>query len=198
VSLETTSPAFSQPLQRLLAVALLIAALSLIVIGIVLPTVSRYAALQSSIADNEIALRRFDEVAKRLPRLDAERKSLQQALAAQDGFLKAPNDSLAAAELQARIKSAVEKNGGELKSIQTLPARDEKGFRRITARVEVMGNDNTLMRTWYDMESGVPFLFIDNFDIEARSIIRRDRTQPPLITLDVRFELAAYARGSAP
>jgi general secretion pathway protein M len=198
VSIETTSPAVSQPLQRLLAVALLIAALSLIVIGIVLPTVSRYAALESGIADNEAALRRFEEVAKRLPRLEAERHTLQQALAAQDGFLKAPNDSLAAAELQARIKSAVEKNGGELKSIQTLPARDEKGFRLITARVEVMGNDSTLMRIWYDMESGVPFLFIDNFDIEARSIIRRDRTQPPLITLDVRFELAAYARGNAP
>jgi general secretion pathway protein M len=198
VSLETTSPAVSQPLQRLLAVGLLIAALSLIVLGIVLPTMSRYAALESGIADNELALRRFEEVTKRLPRLEAERKTLQQALAAQDGFLKAPNDSLAAAELQARIKSAVEKSGGELKSIQTLPARDEKGFRRITARVEVMGNDSTLMRIWYDMESGVPFLFIDNFDIEARSVVRRDRTQPPLIALDVRFELAAYARGNAP
>jgi general secretion pathway protein M len=198
VSLETTSPAVSQPLQRLLAVVLLIAALSLIAIGIVMPTVSRYAALEAGIADNEMALHRFEEVTKRLPRLEAERKTLQQALAAQDGFLKAPNDSLAAAELQARIKSAVEKNGGELKSTQTLPARDEKGFRRITARVEVMGSDSTLMRVWYDMESGLPFLFIDNFDIEARSINRRDRTQPPLIMLDVRFELAAYARGSVP
>jgi general secretion pathway protein M len=198
VSLETTSAAVSQPLQRLLALALLIGALGLIVIGIVLPTVTRYTALEQGIADNEMALRRFEDVAKRLPRLEAERKTLQQALAAQDGFLKAPNDSLAAAELQARIKSAVEKNGGELKSIQTLPARDEKGFRRITARVEVMGNDSAMMRLWYDMESGVPFLFIDNFDIEARSIARRDRTQPSLITLDVRFELAAYARTSVP
>jgi hypothetical protein len=53
-------------------------------------------------------------------------------------------------------------------------------------------------RIWYEMETGVPFLFIDNFDVEARSIPRRDRTAPPQIVLDVRFELAAYARAPAP
>jgi hypothetical protein len=42
----------------------------------------------------------------------------------------------------------------------------------------------------------VPFLFIDQFDIQARPVPRRDRTQPPLISLDVRFEVSGYARGT--
>jgi general secretion pathway protein M len=198
VSLDTASATVSQPLQRLLAVALLLAAAGLLAFGIVLPIVAHYSAIEAGIADSELALRRLQDAERRLPVLEAQRKTLQQALAAQDGFLKAPNDSLAAAEMQARIKSAVERNGGELKSTQTLPARAENGFRRITARVEVMGSDATLMRVWHDMETGVPFLFIDDFDIEARAMPRRDRTQPPLLTLDVRFELSAYARSEAP
>jgi general secretion pathway protein M len=198
MSLETTSQAVSQPLQRLLAVALLVGAIGLVGFGIVLPTIAHYDTIETSIADNELALRRFEELARRLPQLEAARKTVEQALAAQDGFLKAPNDSLAAAEMQARIKSIVEKNGGELKSTQTLPVRVENGFRRVTARVEVTGDDAALMRVWYDMEAGLPFLFIDDFDIEARPIPRRDRSQPPIIALDVRFELSAYARGTGP
>ncbi len=102
-------------------------------------------------------------MAARLPRLEAERAALKDALAAQDGFLKATSDTLTAVEMQARIKTVTDHAGGQLKSTQTLPARAENGFRRITARVEVMGNEGALMRIWSDMETGVPFLFIDNF-----------------------------------
>lgn len=198
MSFDTTSLATSQPLRRALAVALLVAAASVIVAGMVLPTIERYQALESGIADSEVAVQRFTQVAARLPRLEAERASLRAALAAQDGFLKATSDTLIAAEMQARIKSAVDGAGGQLKSTQILPAREESGFRRITARVEIVGNADALERLWYEMESGVPFLFIDNFDVQARQVPRKDRTAPPLTTLDSRFEVTAYARAAAP
>ena len=194
MSFDTTSLAMSQPLRRVLAVALVIAAASLIVAGLVLPTIERYQSLESRVADSEMALQRFAQVAARLPRLEAERASLKQALAAQDGFLKATSDTLIAAELQTRIKIVVDRAGGQLKSTQILPAREENGFRRITARVEVVGNTDVLERAWYDMESGIPFLFIDNFDLQARQVPRKDRTAPPVTTLDSRFEVTAYAR----
>ena len=197
MSFDATSPAISPPLRRALAVALLAVVALVIVAGIVLPTVYRYQALEGSIADNEAALQRFAQVAARLPRLEAERAQLKEALAAQDGFLKATSDTLIAAELQTRIKSVADRAGVQLRSTQIVPARDENGFRRITARVEIMGNADALERVWYQMESGVPFLFIDTFDVEARQVPRRDRSQPPMTTLDVRFEVTAYARAAA-
>ncbi|HXQ52417.1 MAG TPA: type II secretion system protein GspM [Stellaceae bacterium] len=198
MSFDATSLANSQPLRRILALALVAAVAAVLVAGIVLPTVERYTALESGIAENEGALQRFQQVAARLPRLEAERAGLKVALAAQDGFLKATSDPLIAAEMQGRIKSVVDRAGGQLKSTQIVPARDENGFRRVAARVEVVGAADALERIWYEMESGLPFLFIDNFDIAARQTPRKDRTQPPLITLDVRFEITAYARGAAP
>jgi general secretion pathway protein M len=198
VSFDATSLAMSQPLRRALAVALVAAAAMVIAAGIVLPTIERYQALESGIAESETALQRFTRVAARLPALEAERASLRSALAAQDGFLKATSDTLIAAEMQARIKTVVDRAHGQLKSTQILPAREENGFREITARVEVVGNANVLERLWYEMETGIPFLFIDSFDVQVRPVPRMDRTAPPLTTLDSRFDVTAYARAAAP
>ena len=198
MSFDAASPAISPPVRRALAVALVVAAAGIILAGIVLPALDRYQVLESGIADSETALQRFSQVAARLPRLEAERAALKDALAAQDGFLKATSDTLTAVEMQARIKTVTDHAGGQLKSTQILPARDENGFRRVTARVEVMGSADALERVWYEMESGVPFLFIDSFDVQARQVPRKDRTQPALTTLDVRFEVSAYARAAAP
>ena len=198
MSFDAAGAMLSQPLRRVVAVALVAAVALVIVAGVVLPAVYRYQALESGIADSEAALQRLTQVAARLPRLEAERAALKEALATQDGFLKATSDALISAEMQARIKSVTDRAGGQLKSTQILPAREESGFRRITARVEVMGNADALERLWYEMESGAPFLFIDSFDVQARQVPRRDRTQPPLTTLDARFEVTAYARAAQP
>lgn len=198
MSLDTTSLAISPPLRRMLAVALLLVPVVLLVTGLVLPTIERYDTLESGIADSALALGRFETAAARLPLLESQQKSLQQALATQNGFLKATNDALMAAEMQARIKSVVDRSGGQLKSTQILPARDENGFRKVTARVEVLGSTETLRQVWYEMEAGVPFLFIDNFEIDSRAQPRRDRTAAPQIMLDVRFELSAYGRVATP
>ncbi len=198
MSFDAASPAISPPLRRALAVGLVVAVACVILAGLVLPAIDRYQALEGGISDSEAALQRFNQVAARLPRLEAERAQLKDALASQDGFLKATSDTLIAAEMQTRIKAVADRAGGQLKSTQILPAREESGFRRITARVEVVGNADALERMWYEMESGVPFLFIDSFDLQARQVPRRDRTQPPLTTLDARFEVTAYARAAAP
>jgi general secretion pathway protein M len=197
MSFIATSLTVSQPMRRSLAVALLVAVVAVVGLDVVLPIVEHYGALTADVAENEAALRRFDAAAARLPPLEAQQASLKKALAAQDGYLKATNDSLVAAEMQQLIKTIADRSGAELKSTQILPTREEKGFRRVTARVELVGSTNVLERVWYDMESGVPFLFVDNFDIEAQQERSRDRSAPPRIALDVRFEVSGFARASA-
>jgi general secretion pathway protein M len=196
MSFVAANLARSQPLQRSLAVALLVAVIGVIVFDVMLPIIQSYRAIATEIAENQQALRRFKQVATRLPRLEAEQASLKRALSAQDGYLKATSDSLIAAEMQGLIKTIAERAGADLRSTQILPTREEKGFRRVTARVELIGNANNLERVWYEMESGLPFLFIDSFDIEARQEPLKDRTQPPRIGLDVRFDVTAFARAA--
>ena len=118
MSFDAASPAISPPLRRALAVALVVAVACVILAGIVLPAIDRYQAVEGGIADSETALQRFNQVAARLPRLEAERAHLKDALAAQDGFLKATSDTLIAAEMQTRIKVVTDRAGGQLKSTQ--------------------------------------------------------------------------------
>lgn len=198
MSFDATSLAISPPLRRVFALALLLAAVTLIATGIVLPTVQRYRAVESGVVDGAAALARFRQAGAKLPRLAAEHDALKQLLASQSGFLKATSDPLTAAEMQSRIKSVIDREGGELKSTQILPARDEGGFRKVAARVEWVGSTEALARIWYAMESGAPFLFIDDFDIEGRPVPHKEKSAPPLIMLDVRFEVSAYARAAAP
>ncbi|HUK60140.1 MAG TPA: type II secretion system protein GspM [Stellaceae bacterium] len=197
MSFDAASLTVSQPLRRALALALFVAALVLVAMGVVWPAIASFDTLAASVVDSEAALQRFTAVAARLPRLEAENATLKRAFATQGGFLQATNESLIAAELQNRIKRAVEANGGQLKSTQILPIADENGMRRVTARVEVQGNTAALQRIWYEMETGTPYLFINTFDIESRQV-RRDRTGPPAYEISARFELSAYARVGSP
>jgi len=198
MSFDAASLTLSQPYRRALAVALLLAVAAVIATGIVLPAIAQFEALAGSVAESEAALQRFTAVGSRLPRLEAEDAALKRAFATQGGFLRATNDSLIAAELQDRIKRVVEQNGAQLRSTQILPAREENGFRKVTARVDIVGNSDAIERIWYAMETGAPFLFIDNFDIEGRPLPPHDRSLRPAIELQTRFELSAYARGGAP
>src|SRR5258708_1911747 len=79
--------------------------------------------------------------------------------------MQSSNSSLAAAELQNRIKSSVEAAHGELRSTQILPAREEGAFRRISIRGQIAVNTAALQRGFYDLESASPFFFLDNLQI---------------------------------
>jgi general secretion pathway protein M len=110
------------------------------------------------------------------------------------GYLAGANDALASAELQDRIKSLVENQGGKLRSTQILPSRDEGGFRRITVRGEIMVDITGLQRVVYALESATPMLFLDNVEIRAIPSTRDAAAGPDL---EVRFDLYGYLRRPA-
>lgn len=197
MSVDTTRAAPAPPFRRILALALAVAVLALIAGGFIAPMARRYAALDGAITESTVALRRLDAAAARLPQLERQKMALAAALAEQDGFLRGSDDSLIAAELQSRIKHIIDRAGGELRSTQILAPRDENGFRAFTARVQLICSADALEQIWYQADRGAPFLFIDDFDIEGRQTPRLDRTRPPMIVLDVRFDATAYARRGA-
>jgi general secretion pathway protein M len=198
MSVGATTVAISPVVSRSLALALLLALAGLLLEGIAIPTVEHIASAQSEISRDVAVLEGLDATASRLPRLEEEETTLKSALQSQGELLEGLNDSLVAATLQSRIKSVVDGAHAELRSTQILPRRDENGFRRYTARVEMTASADELEHAWYAMEAGAPYLFVDNFDINARQMPRPDGNEPPLFILDVRFEVSAYARAISP
>jgi general secretion pathway protein M len=184
----------SLPLRRTLAIAILLAVVSMVFSGIVQPVLDDYREAKASVYRLEAAVQRSDAGQGDLAQVDAELAALKKRQLSTGGFLHGTNESIAAAQLQDRLKTSVEGAKGELRSTQILPSRDDGKFRRITVRAQISVGTAALQRTFYEVESLSPFLFLDNVIIRARPVPqdRNKIAQDPV--LDVSFDLSGYIR----
>jgi general secretion pathway protein M len=185
----------SPTLRRVLALALL-GALLLLGASAVAWVVNEYGATQAAAQQLETAIERRQQAERKVGELQAELAALKQHQASAVGFMQSSTESLAAAELQSRIKSSVEAAHGELKSTQILPGREDGGFRRAAIRGQITVDLDQLQRVFYQLESSTPFLFLDNVEIRARTA-PRGKAQGENPSLDVRFDLYGYLRRTA-
>lgn len=189
--------ALSPFLRRVLAITILVTLVFAVVSGVVLPILDGYQSDRRSIDLMRAAIARSQGIANELPAFRSELAGLQRQPTSQGGFLQGPNESMITAQLQNRVKRVVEMARGELRSTQILPSREEGRFRRIAIRGQMSVGTPALQRTFYELESTSPFLFIDNVEIRARLAPRqRDRNIQDMV-LDVRFDVYGYQR-SAP
>ena len=140
-----------------------------------------------------------------LERMAASREPIQQLIASiqQDRdavaqYLPQSAPSLAAAELQQRVKAVVEAVGGTLRSTQALPPTEEGGAVKVTVSAAMTGDTESLRKILYELESQTPLLFVDNLDVTARE----NRPRLPSgqlasytrVQLNVQFEVSGYLR----
>jgi general secretion pathway protein M len=81
-------------------------------------------------------------------------------------FLEGPTVTVAGAALQERVTSAVTKLGGNVLSSQVdlQGTQAKNGFVSLTASCEV--EQPALQKLLYDLEAGMPFLFVDQLEVE--------------------------------
>lgn len=167
---------------------------------VVAPLVAAFQDNASSIEDAKELLQRYRSLAEQRPAM-AERLATQEERAASAaGYLQGPSDALAAAQLQDRVKSVIEDAGGELRSTQILPARTiegDGGIRRASVRVQFAVTIGGLAGTLYELESGQPYLLIDQLTVREQRAPRRRRDEPETeAQLDITLELSGYLRAA--
>jgi general secretion pathway protein M len=184
-------------LSRTLAVALLGIALLGAYRLIIAPLLIAYRDGETRIVQAEELLQRYEALAQQRSVLADRLAEQQERAASAAGYLQGPSDALAAAQLQDRVKSVVEATGGELRSTQILPAEQleaDLGVRRTPLRVHFVVTIEGLEETLYELETGEPYLIIDNVTVRQERV-RRRRSEPrgdP--KLDVSLELFGYVR----
>jgi general secretion pathway protein M len=190
----------SPGVRRLLALAILAGLAWVLAFGIVVPLVAAFGEAQ----DIELRLReaaaRKEEADRRVATLTAELQRLKAQQATAVGFMQSTSESLAAADLQTRLRTAVEAAQGELRSTTPQAGRDEGNYRRISIRGQIAVSIAALQKVFYDFEAGTPYLFLDNVEIRAQPLPRMrgplQAAPPPPEdpVLDVRFDLYGYMR----
>jgi general secretion pathway protein M len=172
--------------------------LALVLLGVALLGAYRLVAapLMTAYREGETSIEQAKELLQRYEALAEQRPLLADHLAKQQKRA-GPSDALAAAQLQDRVKSVVEAAGGELRSTQILPAtplEGDLGFRRATLRVRFIVTIEGLETTLYELETGQPYLIIDDVTVRQERV-RRRRDQPEKEpVLDVSLELFGYLR----
>ena len=184
----------SRAFSRTLAVALLVLLVVILWRVAVAPLWSRFAQDREAIAEARGAIARYqqltarrDEFQKAIDELDTD-EGLERAL------LSAGSSTLAAAQLQQRVKATVEQHGGSLVSSQVLDAERKGPFAKVRVNVRMSVSVEELQNVLHELESQLPILVLDGMQAQSRRARRRrgaaNRSQGA--RLDVRLQLAGF------
>jgi general secretion pathway protein M len=172
---------------RLLALALLLVALSGVYLLPAAPLLDLYADRAAAVENARRLLPRLRATADDLPRLRARLAELRASAGTQKVTLEGSSDAIASANLQSRIAELAAAIGVAIGSTESLPAEVRGGYRRIGLRYALSGPYETLVKFLARLEIATPPLVIDNLQI--RGVLRRPGTAA-VSTLDA--GLAVY------
>jgi len=177
----------SLPVRRLLAVALLVAALGLLALMTVVPVSARIAGLREQIDTERILLGRFAAVAARQSQT-AEYDRIGRAAVESGAYLRGESDALSAAALQTLLSELAAANGVRPSSTRALAARERHEVRLIGVRVQFNARVGQVQALLHRIESHRPLLFVEAMQIAPISpFSQRDAEQVGV--LDVRLEI---------
>jgi general secretion pathway protein M len=186
-------------LSRMLALGLLGGLLLAGYALVLAPVIAAYQEVGQEIEESQLLLQRYRSLASQRPELSARLADLERQAAKVGGYLKGSSDALAAAELQDHARAVIEGAGGSLRSTQILPAGavDSKvPVRRATLRIQFGIDIKGLQKVLYQLETGQPYLFIDQLTVRQQRVRRRSKELDQEPVLDVSFEVFGYVRGA--
>jgi len=132
----------------------------LVAVSAVADIADRYGAMRESMG----ILARLEQ---RAPLQSPESGWSSDAVPPGSPFLEGPTVTVASAALLERLTSAVVRAGGEVVSFEVEPqsAQSKDGYIKVVANCELDGSQ--LQQLLLDIETGMPFLFVDQFVAQA-------------------------------
>lgn len=196
--LKKLTEKLSRPLKidshRAAALALLVAALGLIVSGMLYPLVSLQGEYRETLDRERFKLRQLNRIASQKGALSQRLDNIKAMNQKNEAFLPTTTAALASAELQTRIKEIVTDAGGELASTQVIPEKPEENITRVGVKIRLNGSTPILRNILHAFESGKKALFIDNLNIRPirMPVNPRDKNAGPEDRLSVDFDVIGF------
>ncbi len=190
--------ALSPAVSRTLALALALALVGAVYTLAVAPLLDAHRGYAETIERSRDLVRRYGRVGAMREPLERQLAELGKRAKSTSGYLEAKSATLAAAQLQNRVKRIVTRNGGTIRSLQTLPPRNERDLERVSIRIQMTARIGQLQKIFHAFENGPIYLFLDDVNVRvqrARRSRRRRKEEPvdPRL-LSVRLNLYGFAR----
>jgi general secretion pathway protein M len=176
----------------LISLGILFLVLFILFDGLVAPAMTDKNTNDERIANLQLQYARYKSAEQELTQLEKQLEQLlSQYLNHKKAFLEEKQQTLAAADLQQYLKKVIESHTGKLVSTQPINDISKKPFPKVTIKVHMRGNINAVQKTFYQLESSLPRLFIDNVIIQRRNPKGRGK-QTRTDQLDIRFDVNGY------
>ena len=179
---------------RAAALTLLVFVLGTAYLLIVAPVIEAYRNTGESTRITLEQLARYEQISQTTPNRKDQLERLAQQQARSGIYLAGETDALAAAALQEDVSAKIERNGGKLRSTQILPVKTDGDFKQVSVRVQLTATLGSFARILHALESGKPYVFIDNLDVKNRRARRKANDQDDDPELVIRFDIYGYLR----
>ncbi len=190
----TLSPVVSRILALFLAIALIGAIYSLAVE----PVLDAHRGYAETIERSRELIARFGRIGATREPLERQLAELQKRSKSTSGLLEGKSATLAAAQLQNRVKRIVTRNGGSIRSLQTLPSQNERDLERVSIRIQMTARIEQLQKIFHAFETGPTYLFVDDVNVRVQRTRRARRRRKEKVVderlLSVRLNLYGFAR----
>lgn len=184
---------------RPLAIGLLLIALIVVYLIGFHWFVTRHAGLSEEIASLEDRVARFKATAARRPLLESQLEQLQDERLDNALFLPERNFNVAAAGLTRQLRDTIETQAQDSElctvvSTTNRPDEDPERFEQVTVNVRMSCPLPDLVRVLYNLEDGVPLVFVDNLMVNQRIPADRAgrRGSRGYGQIDVRFDMYGF------
>jgi general secretion pathway protein M len=178
--------------RRLLALGILVLALGAVFGVTVLPVLLANQHYQDTITAQKSRLQQLQRAATIGDALKPQYEQLKRWQTTDAQYLKSNSAALAAAELQRLVKRIVVAKNAEVVSTQILTTRQEEGFDSVALKVRIRGGLENIVQAFHVIETGDPFVFLDNVSVRAGRGRRVRGKVAALQTLDIDMELIGY------
>jgi general secretion pathway protein M len=187
---------------RLLAVTLTLIVLLLgYLLGVHWWFVAPHLEIASQMGDLREQQQRFLETSKQRTEIEKRLADVRNFEQSNQAFLAQNDAAGAASDLIQRMKQAVTEHGGDQNRCQVLTHQQLTGgkpelYEKVTIQVRMRCDLEPLSSIIYQLESGKPYLFVDQLMIYKQNYgyVAPGQKQPQQSALDIRFNLSGYMR----
>ena len=161
---------------RLLALALLLLPLALLARFAVIPAWQAYQAQGERIDSATAQLRDYQRLAGQMPALREQLARLREEQLLTSYLIEAPNSALAAASVQQRLQSLADAHQGRVLSTRVMRGSADGPFERVAVSARLQVSLEGLQSMLYELETGEPYLFVDDLSVMSRTLRRGRQT----------------------
>jgi Type II secretion system (T2SS), protein M subtype b len=136
-------------------------------------------------------LNKFSNAELQINALKSEIVSLKKNDINKSDFLQGDSPAIVAANLQKKLKSMIESSGGNLVSTHAITGNDEDIHSKVSIKVHMQVDMNSLQTVLFNLMTHKPLLFTDNLIIQSRNTSARRKNKNSGL-LEVRFDVTGY------